>query len=130
MRKKKQVSIVPVPTEYSEQCAIFRLAQLHSRQYQELQFMSGSLSGVRLSIGVAMKAKKAGCLRKGTADIFLPVRRNGYSGLFLELKRVKGGKILPEQLTFAAFVANQGYMHRFAYGADAAWKIIMDYLNS
>lgn len=130
MKKTKQNPPVLCRTEYAEQCAIFRLAQLHSRQYQELLFMQGSLSGVKLSIGAAMKAKKAGCLRKGIADLFLPVRRNGYSGLFLELKRVKGSKILPEQVTFAAFVTNQGYMHRFAYGCDEAWKIIMDYLNS
>lgn len=119
----------PFPTEYQEQTRIFILARLHAQKYPELRFLTGSLSGVRLSIGVAMKAKKAGCLVRGVPDLFLPIHRNKYSGLWIELKRVKGGRIEPEQKIWAEMLTSQGYCHEFCKGADAAWKVITDYLN-
>lgn len=129
MRKKKQASKIPVPTEYSEQCSIFRRAQLYIKRYPELRFLTGSLSGVRLTVGTAMKCKNAGCLVRGVPDLFLPINRGGYSGLFIELKRVKGSKILPEQNVWATMLTSQGYRHEFCYGADAAWAVIVNYLS-
>ncbi|MCK5603642.1 VRR-NUC domain-containing protein [Candidatus Pacearchaeota archaeon] len=129
MKKKKKVSTVPCPTEHAEQCSIFRRAQLHSRQWPELRFLNGSLNGVRLTIGQAVKSKNTG-MKKGYPDIFLPVRRGKHSGLFIELKRVKGGRIEPEQKLWATVLISQGYRHEFCKGGDAAWKVIIDYLNS
>ncbi len=118
----------PIPTEYEEQTAIFRLSQLYVRQYPELRWLNGSLNGVRLTIGQAVKAKKAGNV-KGYPDIFLPVRRGKYSGLFIELKRVKGGSIQAEQQEWREFLLSQGYSHHFCRGCDEAWKIILEYLG-
>lgn len=118
----------PIPTEYAEQCAIFRLAQLHVRQYPVLRFLCGSLNGVRLTIGQAVKAKNAG-MKRGVPDILLPVVRGTHCGLWIELKRIKGGRILPEQKEWAEFLVDQGYKHVFAYGADEAWTAIVDYLD-
>lgn len=129
MQKKKKVPSVPVKTEYQEQCAIFKLAQLYSREYPELVYLSGSLNGVRLRIGQAVKAKAAG-MKQGIPDLFLPVRRGKYSGLFIELKRIKGGSIQPEQKLWAKFLVSQGYQHHFCRGSDAAWQTIIHYLNS
>lgn len=129
MKKKKRTPTAPCPTEYSEQCSIFRRAQLHSRQWPELRFLNGSLNGVRLTIGQAVKAKAAG-MKKGVPDLQLPIRRGNYSGLFIELKRIKGGRVEPEQKLWAAMLTSQGYKHVFAYGCDAAWKAITDYLES
>ena len=117
------------PTEYEEQAYLFRLAQLHARQYPELRWLNGSLSGVRLSIGNAVKCKKAGCLVPGIPDISLPVKRGLYSGLFIELKRIRGGRIESEQHEWRAHLINQGYAHHFCKGADAAWKVILEYLK-
>jgi hypothetical protein len=129
MRKKKKIFIVPSPTEYVEQVSIFRRAQLYSRQYPELRFLNGSLNGVRISIGQAVKLKNAG-MKKGFPDLSLPIRRGGYSGLFIELKRIKDSSIEPEQRVWANMLTSQGYRHEFCYGADAAWEVITDYLNS
>lgn len=118
----------PIPTEYAEQCAIFRLAQLYVRQYPVLRFLCGSLNGVRLTIGQSVKAKNAG-MKKGVPDILLPVVRGTYCGLWIELKRIKDGKILPEQKEWAVFLIKQGYKHKFAYGADEAWTVIINYLE-
>lgn len=129
MKKKEKTPTVPCPYEYDEQVSIFRRAQLYSRQYPELIFLNGSLNGVRLTIGQAVKAKAAG-MKKGYPDLFFPIRRGGYSGLFVELKRIKGGHIEPEQKVWANMLISQGYRHEFCEGAEAAWKVITDYLNS
>ena len=63
---------LPVPTEYEEQAAIFRLAQLYIHKYPSLRWLNGSLNGVRLTIGNAMKCKRIG-MKKGFPDLNLPV---------------------------------------------------------
>lgn len=127
--KKKKIPTVPTKSEHAEQVSIFRLAQLYSRQWPELRFLQGSMNGVRLTIGQAVRAKAAG-MKKGVPDIFLPIKRGNYSGLFVELKRVSGGRIEPEQKLWAAMLTSQGYQHHFCKGCDAAWKVITDYLES
>lgn len=116
------------PTEYEEQAYLFGLARLYVTKYPDLKWLNGSLNGVRLTIGQAVKAKRAGCLVSGYPDIFLPVKRGVYGGLFIELKRVKGGRIEPEQLDWRAFLVSQGYEHFICRGADEAWKVILEYL--
>lgn len=59
-------------------------------KYPELWLLNGSLNGVRLSIGQAVKAKRCG-EKRGFPDIFLPVARKGFHGLAIELKKKKGG---------------------------------------
>ena len=118
---------VPIPTEYQEQISLFQLAHLHTGRHPELKFLNGSLNGVRLSIGQAVKAKKAG-MRAGFPDISLPVRSGIYGGLFIELKRMDGGKISPSQQDWKTFLESQGYKHAFSLGHEEAWDIILKYL--
>ena len=125
VKKNKKLSI---PTEYEEQAYLFHLARLYVTKYPDLKWLNGSLNGVRLTIGQAVKAKKAGNV-KGYPDIFLPVKRGKISGLFIELKRVKGGTIEPEQREWREFLLSQGYAHHFCRGCDEAWDIIIKYLN-
>ena len=127
-KRKREASSQPIPSECSEQVAIFKRAHLYARRYPELRFLNGSLNGVRLTIGQAVKCKKAG-MREGHPDIQLPVCRGGYIGLYIELKRIKGGKISPAQKDWAEFLISQGYMHRFCKGCDEAWDVIINYLN-
>lgn len=129
MKNKKKPATSPmVPSEYSEQVAIFKRAHLYAKRYPELRFLNGSLNGVRVPIGLAVKCKKAG-MREGYPDLQLPVCRGGYPGLYVELKRIKGGKIDPAQKDWAEFLTSQGYMHRFCKGCDEAWDVIINYLN-
>jgi len=125
--KKLKLKPPPCPSEYVEQAAIFSRAQVYCKKYPELKFLNGSLNGVRLTIGQAVKCKKIG-MRKGYPDIFLPVRRGLCSGLFIELKRVRGGQISKEQRAWRKFLISQGYQHYFCKGADEAWRVILEYL--
>jgi len=125
----KSKVITKVPTEFEEQVALFQLAQLYAHQFPELRFLNGSLNGVRLTIGSAVKCKKIG-MRKGYPDLFLPARRGEFPGLYIELKRVKGGRIEPEQREWREFLISQGYAHYFCKGAKEAWKVIIGYLDN
>lgn len=47
-------------SEHDEQTAVFQWAMIKSNRYPELELLQGSLNGVRLPVGLAVKAKKAG----------------------------------------------------------------------
>jgi len=121
---------LPIRSEYQEQCAIFDFAQIMitTGQYPELRLLNGSLNGVKLSIGQAVKAKKNG-MKRGYPDIFLPVARGGHHGLYIELKRISGGKLEDEQDFWLQDLSDQGYFACVCRGADAAKRVIINYLR-
>lgn len=116
------------PTELQEQIAVFSWANTQLDKYPLLRYMNASLNGVRLTIGQATIAKRSGLL-KGYPDIFLPLRNKEYSGLFIELKRVKGGVVSPEQKDFLSFLNSQGFKAVVCRGSKEAIETIECYLN-
>ncbi len=117
----------PQQCEHQEQVALFRMAEQASVKYPELDLLNGSLNGVRLTIGQATKAKKAG-MKRGYPDIFLPVQRKGYAGLYIEMK-VKGGYLRSEQKAWLKRLKDEGYYCTVCYSALEAWDEIMAYLD-
>lgn len=123
--------------EADDQAALFRWAEFHQRYCPELALLNGSLNGVRLTIGQAVKAKKQG-MKKGFPDIQLPVARGGYHGLFIELKikpyrnhknKVVYPKISNEQKWWIEELTKQGYRAVVCKGFDAAVNEIEGYLK-
>jgi len=116
------------PKEDEEQAAIFVWSRLSEGKYPALKHLNSSLNGVRLRIGQAMKAKRLG-LSKGYPDVNLPVVNKLYSGLYIELKRVKGGSVSKEQKDWIEFLNSQGYKALVCRGSAEAIKEIKDYLS-
>jgi len=58
-------------------------------------------------------------LHPGASDLFIPRLR-----LFVEMKRVKGGKLSPEQEKFKQRIQEQGYLFFMAEGADKAIELV------
>lgn len=114
--------------EHQEQAALFAWARLAQGRYPELRLLNASLSGVRLFPGQARKAKSLGMVR-GFPDVFLPVRKAGYGGLFIELKRPRGGKITPEQRAWLEELGEQGYLAVCCRGFEEARTVIQSYLS-
>ncbi len=114
-------------SEYDEQVAVFRWAELAQKEYPELRLLFGSLNGVRLSIGSAVKAKKAG-LKRGYPDICLDVPRKPYHGLRIELKKI-GGRMSDGQIIILPALMMQSYCVTVCYGADEAISCIKEYLD-
>jgi hypothetical protein len=117
----------PNQREHDEQTKLFGMAEQARAAYPELALLNGSLNGVRLTIGQAKKAKAAG-MRRGYPDLFLPVARGNYHGLYIELK-AKGGRVQPEQKEWLQALREQGYYCSVCYGAMEAWDEIVNYLE-
>ena len=117
--------------EYQEQCAIFEWRDYQVKKYPLLELLEGSLNGVKLPIGLAVKAKRQGML-KGSPDIKLPVlMKHGdktFSGLAIELK-VGKNKPTAAQLHILSLLSEQGWNTQVCYGAAAAIRSIKDYLK-
>lgn len=73
---------------------------------------------------------KAEGVRKGVADTFLPARRNGWPGLYIELKKPGKGKTLSkEQIEFGVYVKEQGYGWIMCEGWESARDVLIQYLT-
>ena len=122
------------PTEYEEQCAVIRWARMMAATVEpRLALLHGDSSGVRVGIGAALKMRRAGAV-KGWPDLTLPVvkRDSGgvlYHGLFIELKRRRGGVVSPEQVIVQTRLRAEGYCVHVCKGADEAIRCIKDYLG-
>lgn len=121
----------PRPLERSEQESLFQWAAFHAAKDARLNLLNASLNGVRLSAHQAVLAKRSG-MKRGYPDIFLPVPATGWSGLFIELKRVGGvpSDVKPEQAWWLAALRDQGYCTRVCYGWQHAAQDIMAYLGN
>ena len=79
---KKNISKSKPELEYNTQV---RIVEYLAERYPEL-IVQGSLGGIRLPIGNAVKAKKMGN-KKDFPDLFIAIPNDCYCGCFIELKR-------------------------------------------
>lgn len=117
--------------EEDEQASVIEWARWaykhHSDKYPLLRLLHCSLNGVKLTKNQAVRAKRQGML-SGVLDLFLPVRRNGYSGLYVEMK-YGNNTTTPNQRTYKADVESQGFLTAVCYSAKEAIAVIEDYYN-
>ena len=73
---------------------------------------------------------KATGVSPGVPDLMLPTPRGGYHGLFVEMKRTKGGRTSAEQKDWLAYLAAQGYRAIVCRGFEEAKKEIECYLST
>jgi hypothetical protein len=146
MRRKPQVKRLSskgsplCPLERDEHNRVIEWAKLMVSTGQEprLRFLRSGFEGLRLTMGVRMQVKRQS-IATGWPDLFLavPVRRNcadGWllehtCGLFIELKRVKGGTVSAEQSRMIGDLNSLGYMAYVCRGADEAINEIKLYLG-
>lgn len=112
-------------------------------RYSEVLFHSDFGSGVKLTVGQAMKQKRQNGGRRAWPDMFIaePMDVAGriYNGLFIELKKggtrlkKKNGEWASEHIAEQADVLERlefrGYKALFAVGFDEAKTIIDNYLG-
>ena len=68
-------------------------------------------------------------LRAGVPDLFLHVPMGSYHGMFIEMKRTKGGRLSDEQRDNIAWLEECGYFCAVCKGADEAIKAITAYMD-
>jgi len=123
----------PVPAdcypidEYHHQCDVFTWASREIETYPDLEWLDGDLAGTYIPIGLRMKMRKAGCLKKGRPDIRLPVPVGGFNGLFVELK-TDTGEAFDEQRRYLAAMKRHGHFVCICKTAIVAIVVIEAYL--
>ena len=71
---------------------------------------------------------KAEGVQSGVPDICVPIPSGQYHGLYLEIKRTKGGKLSENQIYWLAFLREKNYYAECAHGFDEAKEIVTRYL--
>ena len=115
-------------TEHEEQVALMRLVEMHKGRWPELGMLFAVPNGGDRNVIVARKLKAEG-VKRGVPDLCLCLPRGGYHGLFIELKRQKGGVTSPEQKAWIAALRGQGYRAEVCKGATEAWDVIREYMR-
>ena len=108
-----------IPLEEIEQEHVFLWASMEERAYPELAMLYAIPNGGKRAIKTAVALKKQG-VKRGVPDMCLPVPRGGFNGLYIELKRVKGGTVSDEQREWIAALNTQGYKAIVCHGAEEA----------
>lgn len=117
-----------IPKEAEEQTLIFEWAGLAQGKYPQLALLHAIPNGGSRNKIEALHLKAQG-VKAGVPDIFLPYNNGKHNGLYIELKRMKGGRIREEQSDWIRMLRANGYMAEVIRGAEAAIKLITDYLK-
>ena len=113
--------------ESDEQQALFQWSKLSQSKYHELSLLHSIPNGGKRNIREASRLKKEGA-KAGVSEIFLPVARKEWHGLYVELK-VKGGRLSDSQKWWIAEMFKQKYMAVVCYGWVEAKEVIEKYLE-
>ena len=127
---------VAPPTESQEQAAFVTWFRANWRELgcrsplvliasQAGAMLGGGNDGLRFARFA--KLKREGFTR-GVPDLFIAAPREPYHGLWLEMKRTKGGTVSPEQQEMHRVLRTEGYFVAVAKGADEAKAFAESYL--
>lgn len=118
---------IPVPSEHCEQVRLFEWAALAKSTMPELGLLYAIPNGGARHKAVAGKLRAEG-VKSGVPDLCLPVPRGGFHGLYIELKRQKGGRVSKGQQQWIADLRAQGYSAVVCEGWMAASEVLTAYL--
>lgn len=119
---------LPIPTESEEQQAVMEWAEAASGKWPELRLLYHVPNEGRRSMATGGRLRAEG-LKSGVPDLCLPSAHGEYHGLYIEMKRTKGGRATPEQKEWLEMLEEEGYKTEICNGADAAIKAIGTYLS-
>ena len=115
-------------SEEQEQAALFQWLYLYQERYPEIGLLFHIPNGGLRVKSEAARFKRIG-VKAGVPDLFLPVARGDHHGLFVEMKREKGGRVSAEQKSWIELLREQGYRVEVCKGAEEAVSVVLDYLK-
>lgn len=120
---------MPVPTESTEQIWLFEWAgQMAVLRWPELDLMYHIPNEGKRTRATGGRMRAEG-LKRGIPDVCLPVPRCGYHGLYIEMKRQRGGKLTEEQADKIPRLRAQGYCVEVCKGFHEAADLIEKYMT-
>lgn len=117
-----------IPTEDEEQAMLIQWRDLNAGMYPELKNLFSVPNGGYRAKATAVLMKATG-LTAGVPDLFLAVARHGCHGLWIEMKRIKGGRLSVAQATMIERLSHEGYRCAVCHGFEEARAEILDYLR-
>ena len=117
-----------IPTEDEEQMAVIDWAERMTPIYPALKLLHHIPNGGKRSKAEAGRFRAMG-VKSGVPDLFLPVPRGKFHGLWIEMKRTKDGKVSENQKWWLKALNSLGYSAQVAYGAEQAIRQLEEYLN-
>lgn len=120
-----------LPTEAQEQIALFTWAKMSEKTHPELALMFHCGNSIPMT---SVAARRRGAMlrlrgiKAGVPDICLPVQRNCFGALFIEMKRTKGGRVSEEQEAFMQRLKDAGNRVKVCAGWIEAKQEIETYL--
>lgn len=116
-------------TEEQHQMRLFEWKRENEHRWPgELELLIHIPNGGHRKRAVAGKLKALG-VKRGVHDLLLPVKRPGFSGLWIELKALSG-TASSEQIEWRDHMRAQGYRAEIVKGWQAARDLIVRYLES
>lgn len=116
---------------------IVKLQKVATEEHEQIVFVtwllkqgykpSASANGGKRNLFEAMKFKRMG-VSAGYPDVFVPLPTPKYHGFFVEMKRIKGGKVSEAQLEWLQYLRDKGYFAEVAHGALEAKEMFNNYL--
>jgi hypothetical protein len=126
------MQIEPVLSESQEQCLLVAWFRIQYPKYKLNLFSipnGAVLSGDNRARAIQMNRLKAEGLVSGVSDLLLAIPASGYSGLFIEMKSIKG-VASDDQKKFVEQMRNSGYRAEFCFGYEQAKGFIKNYLTA
>lgn len=122
-REIKKLYTIP---EDNEQITVISWCKVMEHQWPELALIHHIPNGGKRGKAEAVRFRAMGVL-PGVADLFLPVPRCGYHGLYIEMKALNG-RVSPDQKKFLTATSGQGFCCCVCFGADAAIAVLTQYM--
>lgn len=124
--KSKKQETLEIPTEHDEQVAFMEWAEgwLPPEMFDLLW---ATPNGGHRHAAVAAKLKAEG-VKAGVPDIFYAWSRLGFNGMFIEMKRTKGGTLSDDQKRMIEILRFAGFLVVVCKGCEEAQKAILNYM--
>lgn len=116
------------PSEHDHQVNLFRWAGLMTRQHPELALMFAVPNAGKRTRRTGGRMVAEG-LKSGVPDVCLPVPRQGYHGLWIELKKPGKYEVSAAQQWWLENLAQAGHRTALCVGWDEARETIVTYLE-
>ena len=117
-----------IPTEAQEQTTLFQWAKLMEKKWPELQLLHAIPNGGSRNPIEARHLKEQG-VKAGIPDIFLPCPKDVFHGLYIEMKRKKGGRVSEAQREMIMSLKAMGYRVEVCEGWEKAKTVIVEYMS-
>ncbi len=117
-----------IATEHQEQATVIQWSTLLLNKCPLLAMLYAIPNAAKRSMALAAAMKAEG-MKSGVPDLCLPVARNNFHGLYIEMKRKKGSVVSKEQSWWKDNLIEQGYRAVICKGADEAIAEIKSYMG-